>query len=93
MKSSTRVLYSEELVACLTQPEGAPGTIQMTCSGECESPDSQPGPKKKHPCPDCHFCQFCSDSRCNPCRATGKKPRKLSMAEQIELFEELNRKG
>ncbi len=24
--------------------------------------------KKKHPCPDCHFCQWCSDSRCNLCR-------------------------
>ena len=23
---------------------------------------------KKHPCPDCHFCQWCSDARCNLCK-------------------------
>ena len=23
---------------------------------------------KKHPCPDCYFCQWCSDSRCGLCR-------------------------
>ncbi|MBI5549486.1 MAG: hypothetical protein HY901_36835 [Deltaproteobacteria bacterium] len=22
---------------------------------------------KKHPCPDCHFCQWCSDDRCGLC--------------------------
>ncbi|KPK01209.1 MAG: hypothetical protein AMK71_06450 [Nitrospira bacterium SG8_35_4] len=29
-----------------------------------------PGPKKKgkkHPCPDCTFCQWCSDTRCRRC--------------------------
>lgn len=26
----------------------------------------------KHPCPDCHFCQFCSDIRCRNCRGAGK---------------------
>ncbi len=25
------------------------------------------GAPKKHPCPDCTFCQWCSDSRCNMC--------------------------
>jgi myo-inositol-1(or 4)-monophosphatase len=24
-------------------------------------------PGKKHPCPDCHFCQWCSDARCRRC--------------------------
>jgi len=23
---------------------------------------------KKHPCADCYFCQWCSDSRCGLCR-------------------------
>jgi len=26
------------------------------------------GGAKKHPCPDCYFCQWCSDSRCGLCR-------------------------
>ncbi len=26
------------------------------------------GRKKKHRCLDCHFCQWCSDSRCGLCR-------------------------
>ena len=30
--------------------------------------------KKKHPCSDCGFCQWCSDERCEKCRKekTGK---------------------
>lgn len=27
----------------------------------------RPNPKK-HPCPDCAACQFCSDRRCDLCR-------------------------
>jgi len=27
---------------------------------------------QKHPCPDCHFCQFCSDIRCQSCRGAEK---------------------
>jgi hypothetical protein len=23
---------------------------------------------KKYPCPDCRFCQWCADSRCNLCQ-------------------------
>ena len=50
---------------------------------------------KKHACPDCHFCQFCSDSRCHSClgklnRAGGPLKRKLSLCEQIRLFDEIN---
>lgn len=44
---------------------------------------------KKHPCPDCKMCQWCSDDRCRLCLRTGCK-KKLSMAEQIELFEKMN---
>jgi Zn-dependent alcohol dehydrogenase len=47
---------------------------------------------KKHPCPDCQFCQWCGDDRCHLCRnhnhSAGKK---LSLQEQIELYESLNR--
>lgn len=51
---------------------------------------------KKHPCPDCHFCQQCGDSRCRRCREArepGKVPAgcKLSLREQVKLFDEINR--
>lgn len=47
--------------------------------------------EKKHPCPDCRMCQWCSDDRCRMClRSADGCKRKLSMAEQIELFERLN---
>lgn len=37
------------------------------------------------------MCQWCSDDRCRLCLRPGKKCRKkLSMAEQIALFEKLN---
>jgi hypothetical protein len=54
--------------------------------GDCQQ-------KKKLPCPDCKFCQWCSDDRCRICRGE-KKPagKKLSIAEQIELYERINRK-
>lgn len=47
---------------------------------------------KKHPCPDCRQCQWCQDDRCRLCLRTehcGRK--KLCMAEQIELYEQLNK--
>ena len=50
-------------------------------------------PHKKHPCPDCRFCQWCGDDRCALCRGRGgAKGRKLSLAEQIALYEEVNRR-
>ena len=45
---------------------------------------------KKHPCPDCSFCQWCSDDRCGICRAEKVCVRKLSSAEQIALYERIN---
>ena len=50
---------------------------------------------KKHPCADCHFCQFCSDSRCAAChggkgRPAGSLCRKLSIREQIQLYDAIN---
>jgi len=48
------------------------------------------GPKK-YRCPDCHFCQECSPSRCNACRETGTKLEcKLSLQEQVALYEQTN---
>lgn len=48
--------------------------------------------EKKHPCPDCQFCQWCSDIRCAACLGHGRSSKKkLSMAEQIELYEKVNR--
>ncbi len=53
---------------------------------------------KKHPCPDCHFCQLCSEARCHSCRGSGnigaKNPgRKLSLLDQICLYERINTKA
>ena len=46
---------------------------------------------KKHQCPDCHFCQECSPTRCSVCREAGSKPGgKLSLQEQIALYERIN---
>ncbi len=47
--------------------------------------------KKKHPCPDCKMCQWCSDDRCRLCLQSGTCRKKLSMAEQIALYEKINR--
>ena len=52
--------------------------------------------RKKHPCPDCRQCQQCSPVRCNLCRGQGadegeRRFHQLSLAEQIELFEAVNR--
>ena len=59
---------------------------QTPYNAKMESPD------KKHPCPDCRQCQWCSDDRCRLCLRTGSGCRKkLSLAEQIVLFEQLNR--
>ncbi len=49
---------------------------------------------KKHPCPDCTFCQWCSDDRCALClRSDSCCKKKLSIAEQIALYDEVNRKN
>ncbi|MBJ6751318.1 hypothetical protein [Geomonas anaerohicana] len=47
---------------------------------------------KKHPCPDCSFCQWCSDDRCRMCLGKHCSKKKLSSAEQIALYEALNQK-
>ncbi|HXC93029.1 MAG TPA: methyltransferase [Geobacteraceae bacterium] len=49
---------------------------------------------KKHPCPDCNFCQWCGDDRCELCLRKENCCRKtLSLAEQIAQYDEMNRKG
>ncbi len=47
---------------------------------------------RKHPCADCRMCQGCSESRCHACRTkgNGNGGHKLSMREQIALFDSLN---
>jgi len=51
-------------------------------------------PEKKHPCPDCRHCQWCAEERCRLClRSTDNCRKKLSMAEQIALFEQINGSG
>jgi hypothetical protein len=53
---------------------------------------------KKHPCPDCSFCQFCSETRCLTCRSDRNRRsvipcKKLSFQEQILLYEKLKSKS
>lgn len=57
-----------------------------------EKKDNCEGNCKKHPCQDCTFCQWCSDDRCRMCRKKQGVRKKLSTAEQIALYEALNRK-
>lgn len=53
---------------------------------QSRSQDSDlPQPK----CKDCKMCQSCSESRCLACRS-GKLHRRLSIQEQIALFNSLN---
>ncbi len=53
---------------------------------------ADPPPPKKNVCPDCHFCQLCSDARCNCCRSAKTKGScpKMSLSEQIRLYDEIN---
>jgi|LGOV01.1.fsa_nt_gb arsenate reductase len=47
---------------------------------------------KKHPCPDCRHCLWCTDTRCSVCLRKSKPcQRKLSQGEQIALYESINR--
>jgi hypothetical protein len=67
--------------------------VQRVFDPACPQPDAV----KKHPCLDCHFCQGCSESRCQACRGgknrcQGRPARKLSIREQICLYEEINRR-
>lgn len=38
-------------------------------TGKVYVPDDEAGGNKgkKHKCPDCHYCQWCSDDRCELC--------------------------
>jgi hypothetical protein len=59
-------------------------------------PEPQGFGNAKHLCRDCHCCQFCSDARCHACRS-GEHPQrkgcgpKLSIREQIALYDSINR--
>jgi hypothetical protein len=41
--------------------------FEVTPGGLFYAPEDPPS-SKKHPCPDCRFCQWCADSRCHLCR-------------------------
>jgi len=56
--------------------KGVPGLVYV--------PDNDGG-AKKHPCADCHFCQWCSDERCRMClkskpRVSNRKRRRRKIA-------------
>jgi len=67
--SSQRFIYKDGL------------RFEVTPDGLLYAPEGAPG-GKKHPCPDCHFCQWCADSRCDaclqPCSRKEKKGTKNS---------------
>jgi len=48
------------------------------------------GSDKKYPCKACRFCQFCPETRCRVCRGKCTAGKKMSIREQIELFDRLN---
>ncbi len=61
----------------------------------CEIPTRVAGLPRKHSCPDCGFCQLCSDARCQSCLSgTGDSDdgcsRKMSFSEQIQLYDRIN---
>jgi hypothetical protein len=51
--------------------------FEVTPSGWVYAPEPGTTPKK-HDCPDCLFCQGCSDSRCSLCRRQCKGGAKTS---------------
>ncbi|HEX3046655.1 MAG TPA: hypothetical protein VHY08_18005 [Bacillota bacterium] len=38
--------------------------------------ESKETPSKKHNCPDCRSCQWCSDNKCRVCLMSQPKPKK-----------------
>lgn len=47
--------------------------------------------KKKHPCKDCHNCQFCSDTRCGVCFGQKKRKKQVSLEDQLAIYKALNK--
>jgi hypothetical protein len=41
--------------------------------GKLYVPEHDPNLLKKHPCPDCFFCQMCNDTRCCVCIQQNQK--------------------
>ena len=61
-------------------------------AGDKMQSDSRHTLPAKAQCLDCKMCQNCSDVRCLACQARTKcaRKRKLSIQEQIALFDSLN---
>ena len=66
---------------------GTPGPVV----GTPKSPVTPIPSPEKRPCPDCHFCQHCGETRCQICRNTKRKSTKRSFADQIALYNERNK--
>ncbi len=59
----------------------------------CTSNLEPPAVIRRRRCSDCLYCQLCSLNRCRLCWASKTKShQKLSMAEQIALYDRLNKK-
>jgi len=75
---------------CGKRAEEHPDDSRIACT---DRPVTQAveDPPKKHPCPDCCACQFCSETRCRMCRGKGPKDAsRLSLQEQIDLYNKRN---
>jgi hypothetical protein len=56
-----------------------PDNLGMVYVPECD------GGKKKHPCPDCFSCQWCSNDRCRACKEKQTAGKKKSKTEPGNL--------
>ncbi|MEN6439407.1 MAG: hypothetical protein ABFD97_12605 [Syntrophobacter sp.] len=62
----------------------------------CKKQARTAGLPRKHSCPDCGFCQFCSDARCQSCLSGAGDSnngcsKKMSFSEQIQLYDRINK--
>ena len=59
--------------------------FEETPDGLFYAPEAPPS-SRKHPCPDCRFCQWCADSRCSLCRDNPANER-LKEIEPFKMVE------
>lgn len=55
-----------------------PFVVVPDLTGKVYVPEQNPDRAQKHPCPDCHTCQMCAESRCRVCRNRQQLHKKTS---------------
>ena len=61
------------------------GRFEVTSIGLLYSPEPKGG-VKRHDCPDCFFCQGCSETRCGLCRAGQESPQETRLCPDPAIF-------